>query len=337
MSDDPGGAVWTLWSGLPARDDALGIDKPGSMRSQKATLLTSVGVICAAALVLTSCGSEDASQDTVDTGDEPTATTDRADAVATGRAVRVFDVDGVEVVVTTDTADLPERASMVEFSGTLIDSGSGPEICFGAALESQPPQCAGVVVDGLDMSAWADQAQDVYWGDRSVTVTWPPVNNHVQLLEDAPPERIDFRNPSQELPEVCRSIARFVSVEVVNDYARNLGERNGGLYLANSGELVLQVTDDPEQHRQALATGDSEACVVQSTWSETELDQILHSLYPQVYELIPYQVGTGSAELGRVAIEIAVADRDTVRKIAALVNNPETLRVIGLATLIDDR
>jgi hypothetical protein len=50
--------------------------------------------------------------------------------------------------------------------------------------------------------------------------------------------------------------------------------------------------------------------------------------------VIPFQVGPGSAAVGRVDIVVAVADVETVRKIAALVDRPETLRIIGRAILL---
>ena len=129
-------------------------------------------------------------------------------------------------------------------------------------------------------------------------------------------------------------ITRFVSIGVVQDHARGLSEDSGGLYVANSGELVLQVTDDPEPHRRALATGDAEACIVQVKWTETELQQIVTELRPQLRALIPFASTGSSGSAGRVEVLVPVADLETVRKVAALVGQPEALRIIGRAILL---
>jgi hypothetical protein len=180
-----------------------------------------------------------------------------------------------------------------------------------------------VVVDGLDMGDRAEEFNGVRWGSWAVSVTWPPVNNHLEAFADTPVEQVEFAYPPGELPETCEAIARFVSVELVHDYVRGLGENYGGLYLANSGELVLQVTDDPELHRQALATGDAEACVIQISPTEAELQQIASDLQAKLVDLIPYGAATGSGSGGRVDVVVPVADLDTVRKIPHSSNSPK--------------
>ncbi len=158
---------------------------------------------------------------------------------------------------------------------------------------------------------------------------------HIRLLDDASVDRADYVYPPGELPEPCQRIDRFVSSGVVQDYARQLGPVSGGLYVANTGVLVFQVTDDPTSHRQALETDGAQACVVQVQWSEAELHQIKTALEPQLASLVPYAAATSSGTVGRVEVGVPVADGDTVRKIAALVEEPETLRVIGQAIILN--
>ncbi len=76
--------------------------------------------------------------------------------------------------------------SEVIAQGTVLDDGSGPQLCLGAVAESYPPQCSGIAVDewswdGLD---GAETASGVTWGAYAVqgrydgttlTVTEPPV------------------------------------------------------------------------------------------------------------------------------------------------------------------
>lgn len=70
--------------------------------------------------------------------------------------------------------------------GTVIDTGSGAELCLGAVAESYPPQCSGIPIagwswDGLD---GAESAGDTTWGSyavqggydgKTLTLTQPPI------------------------------------------------------------------------------------------------------------------------------------------------------------------
>lgn len=253
----------------------------------------------------------------------------------TGRSVRTFDVGGVEVVVMTDTDELPARATAVEVTGTLIDSGGGPELCAGAVMTSLPPQCSGPIVDGLDMTGWTEEAQGVQWGERTVSVTWPPVDDHVQLISASEPEYTEYVYPPGVLPVECADIDAFVGSGDVNEYARGLGEVSGGVYVTNENVLVLQVTDDPQPHRDALASGGRQACVIEVERSEAEQrvihDQIDKQLAAVVYSGSVSSPGPG----GRVEVGVPVADKAAVEAIAALVDNPSAIRVIGWAILLD--
>ena len=93
-----------------------------------------------------------------------------------------FMVDGVSVAVNTELSRLPERATVIRHGGTIIDSGDGPRMCMGVVEDSYPPQCEGPIVDGLDMSGWAETVGDVTFGERTVDVSWPPVDDHVTLI-----------------------------------------------------------------------------------------------------------------------------------------------------------
>ena len=140
-------------------------------------------------------------------GDEDRAPTSRVTATTTTapvpsgeRSHRTFDVGGVEVLVDTDLTALPEQASVVEFSMTVIDAGAGPELCVGGVAESLPPQCSGPVVDGLSLDGWSQEAGGVRWGDRTVAVSWPPVDGQVRLLSDGPYAPRSGSSPSRPAP-----------------------------------------------------------------------------------------------------------------------------------------
>ena len=263
------------------------------------------------------------------------ASTDSTTTTEAGRSVRTFDVGGVEVVVMTETDELPGRATAVEVTGTLIDSGGGPKLCAGAVMTSLPPQCVGPIVDGLDMTGWTEEAQGVRWGERTVSVTWPPLEDHVQLISASEPEYTEYVYPPGVLPAECADIDAFVGSGDVNEYARSLGEVSGGVYVTNENVIVLQVTDDPQPHRDALASGGRQACVIEVERSEDEQrtihDQIDQQLAAAVYSGSVSSPGPGA----RVEVGVPVADRETVEAIAALVYDPSVIRVIGWAILLD--
>ena len=248
--------------------------------------------------------------------------------------IRVYQVDGVEVVAPTVLGELPEQATEVRFTTTVIDSGDGPELCILGVADSLPPQCSGPVAAGLDMEGWSEEQNGVRWGDRSVVVTWPPINGAVDVIEQSDVVTWEAEYPPGELPAECRDAETAAGAGPVNEYARTLGDRNGGVYLANDGTLVLQVVDDPAPHREALAEFGG-ACVVQVPRSETEQRSIQDAIVPllaDVPELASiYTVSTGAG--GRVDIQVPVADQATAQAIANLVDDPTAIRIVGAGVL----
>ena len=59
------------------------------------------------------------------------------------REFRQFDVDGTTAWAATTLAQLPERASRVEFAAVIIDKCNGPVLCVAGVMKSLPPQCNG--------------------------------------------------------------------------------------------------------------------------------------------------------------------------------------------------
>ena len=55
----------------------------------------------------------------------------------------------------------------------VIDDGQGPVVCLSEVAESNPPQCGGAIVDGLDMGDWAASGEGTRWGDRTLTIPGP--------------------------------------------------------------------------------------------------------------------------------------------------------------------
>ncbi|MDJ0496285.1 MAG: hypothetical protein QNJ75_07635 [Acidimicrobiia bacterium] len=266
------------------------------------------------------------------TTEEPLPTTTLAPEE--GLAMRVWDVDGVEVVAPGFTSELPEQASRVEFHTMVIDEGDGPVLCAGIVMDSLPPQCSGPVAEGLDMDGWSEETSGVRWGQRSVLVTWPPLDGFVAVLDQyeyAPP---DLGYPPEALPRECEGIELEAGAGPVNDYARSLGSGNGGLYVTGDGTLVLQVVGDPEPHREALAELGG-ACVIEVARPQSELLAIQEAIQPQLADL-PELLGTYSSSPGsggRLDLYLPVVDRATAQAIAALVDDPTAIRIIGMAVI----
>ena len=249
-------------------------------------------------------------------------------------AIQVYEVEGVEVVTPTRLAELPERATQVEFLVTVIDSGDGPELCIGVVLLSLPPQCSGPVAAGLDMEGWSEELNGVRWGDRSVVVTWPPIDGTVDVVADSAITAWDVVFPADELPAECRDAETAAGAGAINEYASSLGARNGGLYLASDGTLVLQVVGDPAPHRAAMAASGG-ACIIEVTRSEAEQRSIQDALAPLLADLPQlaghYAISTGAG--GRVVVQVPVADRATARAIASLADDPTAIRIVGRGIL----
>ncbi|MEX0827176.1 MAG: hypothetical protein WD184_10555 [Acidimicrobiia bacterium] len=265
----------------------------------------------------------------------PDASSTTTPSTDDGPAVRVYEIEGVEVVTPTRLDELPEQAMQVEFLVTVIDSGDGPELCIGGVATSLPPQCSGPVAAGLNMEGWSEELYGVQWGDRSVVVTWPPIDGIVTVVADSPLIPWDVEFPPEALPAECRDVETAAGTGAINEYANSLGARNGGLYIASDGTLVLQVVGDPAPDRAALAEFGG-ACVVEVPRNEAEQRSIQDALDPllaDLPELARYAVGTSTGAGGRVVVYVPVADRAIARAIGNLVDDPTAIRIVGLGIL----
>lgn len=259
--------------------------------------------------------------------------------VTTKHVVRVFDLDGLEAVTvaatTIDFVELPIRAERVEFTTMIIDSGPGPNICIGAVAQSLPPRCSGPIADGLEMGDWSDEAQGVRWGERTVVVSWPPVDGHVQLLDEAEARFQDYVFPGAELPAECAAMTSFVGSDEIHAYEQTLGDISGDVYLTSNGVLVLQVIGDPQLHREALASEGREACAIEVPRNKAEQRRIQNAVVSGLQgrsDAFAIAVNTGPG--GRIEVGVAVADQETAEIVAGLVDDRTAIRIIGRGVLL---
>lgn len=84
-------------------------------------------------------------------------------------------------------------------TGTVLDDGSGPQLCLGPVAESYPPQCSGPAIVGWDWSnveGW-EQASGVTWGAYAVQGEWD--GERFTLAQ--PPIMLALYDPMAEAPD----------------------------------------------------------------------------------------------------------------------------------------
>jgi len=246
-------------------------------------------------------------------------------------------VDGAVVWTRIALNELPETVTEVELSGTVIDSGNGPEVCLGGIDESLPPQCKGPVVEGLQMGSWTESFSGVTWGERTMIVEWPPLQGRLRLISDR-----DYEVPCQrererfELPSECSSIYRLTSVDVLNQWALDHPDQAGLVYvLPDQHSGVLGVTGNPETVRAELRADGVEPCVIEVDYSTSELEAAQKAL-DSLFSSDAFIESTGIPGIeNRVNVGVVVADASTVRKIVAMVNDPGILLIEGRGFILD--
>jgi len=251
---------------------------------------------------------------------------------------RRFEVDGAEVWVRSKLVDLPRSASATQITAVLIDSGNGPEVCYSGVEDSYPPQCAGPVVVGLDDGWWTETTGDVQWGERTVTITWPPVDDSVDLVSDQTPiPRSWPDHPTRlDLPRECERIDDFVDYQTLRDWETANPDRNSHVRVVEDATIaVLAVDGDVEAVRAELDDGDRQACVVPVGYSREELQAGQDDLRGLFGDDVYLATTGGGYAYDRVTVEVLVADRDTVAKIVDAVEHPDMLLITGIAAIVD--
>ena len=236
---------------------------------------------------------------------------------------------------------LPEKATVVRFTSTLIDSGGGLELCTGQVATALPPKCVGPVVDGLDPTGWTQSDDGVTWGFRTVTVTWPPIDGHLTLIEDQLALQlgpIGDDHPNQ-LPVDCAQIASFVPRDTISSYTSNHPDRTAGARSVDNGAVVvlIVVEEHLENVRQELTTADAEPCLEPVKYSTSELSEAQERLAAgDLYRPEGPVLSSASGNaLNRLMIEVPVADRQTISTIADLFDDPGMLHFTGTSEILD--
>ncbi|MGI9606477.1 MAG: hypothetical protein ACR2P0_10100 [Acidimicrobiales bacterium] len=254
--------------------------------------------------------------------------------------MRNLDVDGIPVSTRSVPSELPEVASLIEFTTTIIDSGDGPELCLGGVAESRPPQCSGPVADNLVMSEnWAETLSGVSWGERTVVVRWPPVDGHVELVSDEPtkPRPPTDRSPPQ-IPDECTAITEFVGEDALHEWATANPDRAGigFVFPTPSGQqLGYQVVGDLDAARAELRDGDRQPCLVQVQFTQADLSDAQREMHENAEQGLWLTASASGNMTNRITASVAVADLRTVGGVAALLDDPAMLTISGSGVILE--
>lgn len=317
------------------------------MRRTLAALSLAAGLLAATA----GCGSdagpvvagEDTPGDGTSADGQPVVT---EPGLETATSWRTFDVDGLAVEVLTPLAELPQHATVVRFTGTLIDSGRGGlELCITGVNDSLPPQCRGPVVDGLDPTGWTETQSGVTWGERTVTVAWPPTGNgHLTLVDDEPTLALPSTDDEMvaamsQLPAECEGIERFADQGAVSAYANAHPDQTGALWVTQQGAVVVLgvVEAHVDEARAALSADGAQPCIVPMRYSTAQLQAVQQRLSERglagVDGIVLWSGQIGASN--QMSVGVAVADRATVATVASQLDDPGMVRMISTAEILD--
>lgn len=144
-----------------------------------------------------------------------------------------------------DLGTLPVAVPLGEVlgQGTVLDDGTGPELCLGGVAESFPPQCDGPPIDGWDWDAftgWTD-ASGVRWGEYAVQGTFD--GERIAVTADPISLALYDPMPIEEEPLAPGTTDEDVLGEIQLVLADALGERALGSWTED-GRLEQSVVYD---------------------------------------------------------------------------------------------
>ncbi len=311
-------------------------------------------VLATAALVMSACSAESTAAPATDDETAATATTltgtdeaSEAGGVVPVRNdsfdVRRFDYRGSVVLVRTPLAELPEQASVIVGSGTVLDNGGGPMFCLGPIMLSHPPQCGGPFLDGLSSTEFMSTVSGTSWGLRTITTEWPTVNNRLRVIEDEPAafnSRQDFEDPDRfRRPTECGDPAE----------AEGPPQELGYFAVANTARTEGTVAYDDGQNgfgigvlaehietirRELLAAGLS-ACVFEVDYSADQLRAAQEVIVDDnlFQEAMILSLGSGNGH-NRVTVQMVVADKTAIDLVLDLAGDPGMYRFESTATIL---
>lgn len=206
-------------------------------------------------------------------------------------------------------------------NGTVLQTADGePQLCLGAIMDSLPPQCEGIPLEGWDWSAVDDEdaASGTRWGSYRVTGTYD--GSRFTLTEPAEPPVYDdpggdeIVTPCPEPPGGWEPDGGQEDVQEAADYARAEPDF-AGLWVDQIGEptefspvvLTVAFTGDLAAHEAELQQRwDGPLCVTQHEHTLDELMEIQAELSGKAAEELGLDVLTSSTSENGNFVEIYV-------------------------------
>lgn len=106
---------------------------------------------------------------------------------------------GIAGAPTSPPGDGTQLGVSTAYHATVLDDGSGPELCLGGVMESYPPQCGGPALTGWDWSDWEghyEEASGVRWGTFWVAGYYNPWESTIAVEDAEPAEEHDWPDTS---------------------------------------------------------------------------------------------------------------------------------------------
>ncbi|MDD7943754.1 hypothetical protein PUW79_03845 [Microbacterium sp. NE2HP2] len=153
--------------------------------------------------------------------------------------------------------------------GTVLDDGSGAELCLGAVAESAPPQCDGIPVKNWDWSSLSDATtmSGSTWGTYAVQGRY----DGSALTVTAPAVPLALYDP-MPLPDPTGGVPGTADDATLRDVEQRVHDTLGDTVLASGaydGRLwVTVVWDDGTLQDAADAEFGADVVVVQSAMRE---------------------------------------------------------------------
>ncbi|MCZ4066320.1 MULTISPECIES: hypothetical protein [unclassified Microbacterium] len=153
--------------------------------------------------------------------------------------------------------------------GTVLDDGSGAELCLGAVAESAPPQCDGIPVKDWDWSSLSDATtmSGSTWGTYAVQGRY----DGSALTVTAPAVPLALYDP-MPIPDPTGGLAGTADDATLRDVEQRVHDTLGDTVLASGaydGRLwVTVVWDDGTLQDAADAEFGADVVVVQSAMRE---------------------------------------------------------------------
>lgn len=161
----------------------------------------------------------------------------------------------------------------------------GPELCVSVVLESYPPQCGGVPVEGWDWSSVEfEHAIGVSWGEYTVTGTFD--GERLTLTEPARPPKTEAPPENERLGTPCpappggwtvvdraSSMNGYAGLDAVAGYTT--AQPDHAATWLDGAVLNVAFTGDVDRHEQTLRSiWGGALCVSTAERSSSELDAI---------------------------------------------------------------